>query len=225
MLSMQSPRRWVRQFVYGSNGDEKLSRPLRQLTGVAFTILLTEQGYDLRCFSGPIDPAKGTYHDQPRIARALRRLYEMLGQDEGQIVWFFQEGPRFACKPGCYLHKVDVDERDIVCVVNGFVWHHIIRDERYIPERHQRELHHAAANAAELREKEDAYLRGNLPGDLWASVRRQGVQSPEDPEDQVLVRFPFTFSRVIDVQQVTEAMAKAIASGRSLYGAGPARRV
>src|SRR5262245_35089772 len=95
--------------------------------------LFTLQTYDLTKFGGPINPELGTYRDDPRIIAAQRELYRRLGTD--QVIWLSQTPPHISSKHiGHFVHKLDVDSREIKTIIDGLVWNHIIRDDpRYIP--------------------------------------------------------------------------------------------
>ncbi len=173
------------------------------------TDLYTIQGYDLREFRGEIDHTKGRYRKCIKIGDAQAKLYRMIG--ENQVIWFHQEWPNLVGEVGCFLHQVQVDERDIVARVNGFVWEHIIENITYIPRDDLEKIHYRAINSEGdcqevLRAAKTEYLRVHLPKDLWASVLLEKIKSIDD---QVLARFPFAFSKVVKVQQVSQSMARA----------------
>ena len=172
--------------------------------------LYTVQGYSLLEFRGGIDLAQGTYREMPHIKAAQQRLYQMIG--ENQVIWFSQDCPVLVGETGRFLHRVQVDERDVVAIVDTFVWNHIIKNVHYIPGNDHSTLRYNVATCADgdrekaLRAAEDEYLRQHLPADLWEAVLKPKV---ENTDVQVLARFPFAFSKVVDVQQVTASTSKA----------------
>ncbi len=168
--------------------------------------LSTIQDYDLRTVECPIDLICGTYNTNDSISHAQQTLYELVGKD--QLVWCAQSTPFLAGKVGRYLHEIDVDSRDIVAFVDSLVWGHIIGyGARYIPPEDHSELRSKVpANGdyeSAVQKVEDEYLKANLPADLWAAVRKQEITKESD---QVLVKFPFTFSTIVDVKRVSEDM-------------------
>jgi len=170
--------------------------------------VLTLQGYDLRTFSGPIELNRGTYNDDENIVAAQRRLYDLTNQD--QVVWCGQGEPCLHGQTGSYVHDIDADPRDIVTVIDSLVWCHIIKyDSRYIPPEEHSDLRFRSATSggdydAALRQAEDDYLAANLPNDLWSGVTKPEVSKKSD---QLLLKFPFTFSTIANVDLVSEDMA------------------
>ena len=106
---------------------------------------------------------------------------------------------------------IRVDPRDVVAVVDTFAWNHVIGNKRYIPERDHDKLRYDAAINSEgdyreaLQAAEDEYLREHVPADPWSVVLKPRVC---DGDDQVLSRFPFEFSTVVAVEQITAAKAE-----------------
>ena len=184
--------------------------------------LFTLQGYDLNSLTEPIDPSQGTYRDKPQIAAAQRKLNERLANR--QVIWMSQESPDLLTSEiGRFIHEIDTDWRDVVTVVDGLIWNHIIgNDPRYIPTPEYCELRVKAAQSFHgdyescLRAIEDEYLKMRLPCDLWEGLCRGELLYPSD---QVLVEFPFQHSQIVTVQEVTSESA----NGRPL-GAAPRRR-
>lgn len=169
--------------------------------------VFTLQSYDLRTFAGPIDLDHGSYKDDANVSAAQRQLYDLIKED--QVVWCGQDEPILHAALGHYLHDIDVDHRDIVAVIDSLVWCHIIKyDSRYIPPEEHADLRHQAAISDDyddaLRKAEDAYLAENLPEDLWAGVTKLAVSKKSD---QLLLKFPFVFSTIANVDIVTEQMA------------------
>jgi len=171
--------------------------------------LYTLQGYNLLEFQGNIDLGRGRYHDLPAVRAAQQQLYEMIG--DNQVVWLSQVQPMLNHEAGRFLHRIQVDDRDVVAVVDTFAWNHILKNERYIPLNDHKRLRYEVriGNAGDypeaVRVAEDEYLRQHISADLWSAVVRTKV---ENEDDQVLVRFPFAFSsKVVDVQEVTAYIA------------------
>jgi hypothetical protein len=169
-------------------------------------LVFTLQGYDLRTFHGRIDLQHGTYKDCPKIVEAQWELYRRLNAD--QLVWLQQERPAYlGSATGQFLHEIDLDDRDIVTVVDGFVWNHIIGNHRFIPEEDHEAIRRSILGSVRngvsredvLRRAEDEYLAKHLPRDLWAALTKQSI---EKPWDQPLARFPLTYSQIRDVQQL-----------------------
>jgi len=176
----------------------------------------TFQGYDLRTFNGRIELARGTYKDDSKVSSAQRRLYDLIGED--QVVWCVQ-GQLLGEEIGRYHHEIDADSRDMVAVVDALVWCHIAQYRpRYIPPEDRCVLNIQAATSgvddrdAALRKAEDDYLAANLPADLWAAVTKKGITKKSD---QLLVKFPFEFSTILNVEVVSEETAKGERRGRT----------
>lgn len=170
--------------------------------------VLTLQGYDLREFRGPIELNRSTYNDCKNIIAAKKRLYDLI--DEDQVVWCGQDEPCLHGETGRYIHDIDADRRDIAAIVDALVWCHIIGYNRcYIPPEEHGDLRFRAATSAcnydaELRQAEDDYLAANLPDDLWPSVIKLEVSKKSD---QVLLKFPFAYSVITNVEVVSTDMA------------------
>ncbi|MGO8746292.1 MAG: hypothetical protein ACLQNE_09905 [Thermoguttaceae bacterium] len=179
--------------------------PVPSQNGLGITgDLYTLHGYNLLEFQGNIDLGRGTYHDHSALRAAQQQLYEMIG--ENQVVWCSQDRPILNHVVGQFLHRIRVDDRDVVAIVDTFAWNHIIKNERYIPPSDHDTLRYNVGIGTNgdyqeaLKAAEDEYLRQHLPTDLWSAVVRTKI---ENDDVQVLLRFPFAFSNVIDVQQVT----------------------
>ncbi len=173
----------------------------------------TIQGYDLREFKGKIKLDCGTYKDEPNapeVSRAQRKLYDRI--DEDQVVWCSQVGLDLPHKSGGYFHIIDIDFRDSVFVVDSLIWCHInYNDPRYILGEDRSDLRFQASNSgaddweAELHKLEDDYLTANVPADLWSAVIRDEITKESD---QLLVKFPFESSRILDVKRITDEMPR-----------------
>jgi len=174
---------------------------------------VTLQGYNLKTFAGPIKLGLGTYKDYPDVLQAQRRLYEIIHED--QVIWCSQSEPPLVGCTGHFVHDIDVDSKDIVAIVDSLIWSHIINstfyDLRYIPrEEHikiqiQVTINGANDYDAALQRAEDEYLAANLPTDLWSGVIKSEVSKKSD---QLLLKFPFKYSSIVNVDEVTEDMAE-----------------
>jgi hypothetical protein len=133
--------------------------------------------------------------------------------DGRKVVWCGQDEPCFHGQTGRYVHDIDADPRDIVAVIDSFVWCHIIKcDSRYIPPEEHNDLRFQAATSgrdydATLRQAEDDYLAANLPDDLWSAMTKPEVSKKSD---QLLLKFPFTFSAIQNVDVVTVEIANSV---------------
>ncbi len=171
----------------------------------------TTQGYDLREFAGPINLDLGSYRDNPTIKAAQRKLYDKLIEEgklsDDQVVWGVQNNSSLRVEVGQYLHVIDVDTRDIVAYIDSLVWCHILDyGPRYIPPDDLQSLRRQAAInggdcATALRTLEDNFLDANLSADLWSAVSKDII---DKTSDQVLLRFPFKYSAIVNVSIVSE---------------------
>lgn len=172
---------------------------------------VTLQGYNLITFTGPIKLGLGTYKDYPEIIQKQQNLYEIIQED--QVIWCTQSEPVLVGCIGHFIHDIDVDSRDIVAVVDGLIWCHIIKiyGPRFIPREEHMELRFQVSTSeandydVALRRAEDEYLAANLPTDLWSGVIKPEVTKKSD---QLLLKFPFTYSIIANVDEVTEVMAE-----------------
>ncbi len=138
--------------------------------------VFTVQGVDLRCFSGRLDRGRGMYVDRPQISQAVGRLYdEFLHTD--QVVWCSPEKPHVSPLPQAqFVHEIHAEATEIVAILDGFVWNHIIGNSRFIPQEDHAKLRHSLLRLPEdeypgrLRQLEDDYRARNLPADLWANL-------------------------------------------------------
>ncbi|HUE70017.1 MAG TPA: hypothetical protein VMP01_03940 [Pirellulaceae bacterium] len=169
----------------------------------------TDQGYNLREFRGRIDLGRGTYRDEPLIVEAQRKLYGILQED--QVVWCVQTPPILAGAVGRYLHEVEVDHRDILAIIDTLVWCHIVGyGRRYIPHVDWAEPEFQAMTRGEVWDEaarqraEDEYLAKNLPADRWSALTKSEITKKSD---QVLLRFPFAHSTIVNVRVISEEMA------------------
>jgi hypothetical protein len=181
-------------------------------------LVQTTQGYDLRIFTGRINLELGTYKHDLTIKGNQRKLYDMLigsGRlDNDQVVWCVQNKSPIRLEAGQFLHEIDVDARDIATFVDSLAWCHINGyGPRYIlPEDHQalrcqaRRLN-SADSTAMLRQLEAEYLEANLPSDPWSVVLKDVTNKLSD---QFLLKFPFGYSKIVDVKVVTEDMATSV---------------
>lgn len=166
--------------------------------------MYSEQGLDLRGFRGRIDAMRGTYAGQSRISGAQAKLYsEVLCND--QIVWCSLAAPEsIPLSVLVYLHIIDIDRRDIAAVLDGFIWEHIIGNERCVPPEEHEQMRMSCCfcngdNHAQLRGLENAYIAENLPDDPWSSLLASDLDCRMP---QVLVAWPFKHSRIVSVDQI-----------------------
>ena len=175
----------------------------------------TLQGYNLRTFKGRIDPDLSPWKNNPIVSSAIATLKKRIGED--QFVWCTQSGQPLERETGRYLHGINVDERDVVAVVDTLVWCRIIGYSlRHVPEeelddlksRAYRESGDCEGDYTELLEHLiDKYLADNLPDDLWAAVIKEECTKASD---QLLVRFPLKYYKIVNADIVTEEMAKGV---------------
>ncbi len=167
----------------------------------------TIQGYDLRTFKGPIDLSQGSYKDSDTIPPEQRKLYERIQTD--QVVWCEQDEP-YLCrkKKDQFLHAIDFDvENDVdvdddnIFVVDTLAWCHIIGyDSRYIPKSdHVKLQYQADMSDGDVCKLEDEYLAAHLSDNLWCAVIKKKITRKED---QLLVKFPFDFSKIVSVKKI-----------------------
>lgn len=172
-------------------------------------IYRTLQGYDLTKFNGPIQRDRGIDKKNAQLSEAKNILYRIIGDD--QVVWWEQYQPKlFDNHINFYLHEILVDRRDIIAVIDTFIWNHLIGNSRYIPE----EAHEALRNTLGLSEVEDRldlaqleddYLAENLPpkNQLWSKVIKPDIS---DDTDQILTKFPLRNSQFRTITKVTKDM-------------------
>lgn len=153
------------------------------------------------------------YSDRPDIARAQRKLYDLIGDD--QVVWCVPVAKHYiGGEIGRYFHELEIDSRDVVAIIDTFLWYHIIEpSSRYIPLEEHRQLKLGADTNGEgdesnLHSLEDKYLADHLPDDLWLAVRKP---EKDKATDEVVVKFPFTYSTIRSVQKITKELAEEMA--------------
>src|SRR4051812_12765370 len=97
----------------------------------------TLQGYDLRQFKGSITVDCNGYDDG--IRNKQRKLYELIGTD--QVIWCVLDSAPLCRQEGNFLHRIEVDPRDVVRVVDALIWCNILGyGQRYIPPQEHAEL-------------------------------------------------------------------------------------
>lgn len=173
---------------------------------------VTLQGYNLITFTGPIKLGLGTYKDYPEIIQKQQKLYEIIQED--QVIWCTKSEPLLGDCSGKFIHDIDIDFRDKKWVVDSLIWCHIINNKwygpRFIPREEHMELRFQVSTSGAndydvaLQRAEDEYLAANLPTDLWSGVIKSEVSKKSD---QLLLKFPFTYSIIANVDEVTEVMA------------------
>lgn len=164
--------------------------------------LYSEQGIDLQSFAARLDLTRGTYSTYDRIREAQERLYrEYLGTD--QVIWCGREVPETVpLETARYVHTIQADKRDVVAVLDGFLWEHIIGNDRCIPPEIREYMRFSCSSVtgdkhAALMQLEDEYLINNLPNDPWDSVL---VADLDCRMSQVLLAWPFKYSRIVNVK-------------------------
>ncbi|MEP4680788.1 MAG: hypothetical protein ABJ015_04000, partial [Rhodopirellula bahusiensis] len=131
----------------------------------------TIQGFDVREFKDRLDPTRGKHANDPKIWPALRRLYGIVDTD--QFLWCSQTALQLNDESNRYLHKITVDERDIITVINSLHWCQIIGYQpRYIPPDEHAGLRDQAVFSEDdyddaLKRIEDEYLAKNRSDHPW----------------------------------------------------------
>jgi hypothetical protein len=150
---------------------------------------------------------RGTYTQNQQIADALSKLYDKVVLTD-QVVWCSLDGPEVVpLERPQFLHTIEVDERDTVAILDGFLWEHIIGNSRCIPpDEHQRMRFSCCPSKGrsfdqELTRLEDQYIAENLPSDLWGKVLAPDL-SCRMP--QILARWPFDHSRITCVKKIQD---------------------
>lgn len=161
--------------------------------------VLSEQGHDLRHFKGRQDPSRGPYADNPAIMEAFAVLYEDVIKTD-QVVWCSLQRPSIVPleKPR-FLHTIDVDQRDVLAILDGFIWESGILGRRIVPP----DVRHRITAACRMmvggcrQEAIDAgideYLARELAADPWPQLLCSDT-SCRLP--QVLLKWPIRFSCV-----------------------------
>jgi len=169
------------------------------------TTVFSEQGHDLACFRGQINRHCGTYSDDPAITAALATLYDEVLEDD-QVIWStLQRPPVVRLEELRFVHTIEADRRDIVAVLDGFIWESGILRRRIVPPdvfRHIRTSCHTLAGKTRheaIDQKVDDYLARELPPDPWAHLVRLDT-SCRMP--QVLLSWPFCFSRITETEVI-----------------------
>lgn len=102
------PKNPIRHFQLESESrkdssiEAMIAKPIR---------LYSEQGIDLRSFSGPLDRSRGTYVEHLQIRTAQERLYrEFVGTD--QVIWCSRKPlETVPLKAPQYIHTINADTR------------------------------------------------------------------------------------------------------------------
>lgn len=161
-------------------------------------LLYTEQGHDLGVCHEARNRNLGTYAEQPRIANAIDRLYdEILGED--QVIWCSPDRPPIIpLEEPRYLHTIRLDPADVLAVLDGFIWEHIIENDQCVAPEVWEQIRLAHPDEEARAEACKQYLARHLPEDLWAHV----VLRDEDCLMPVyLLRWPFE-SEILNVDVI-----------------------
>ncbi|MCK9304746.1 MAG: hypothetical protein M0P27_05060 [Bacteroidales bacterium] len=174
-------------------------------------ILYSEQGVDLQTLQGDLDLARGTYADIKQIRMAQARLYsEILETD--QVIWCSRDQSEVVSLDSPkFLHVIEADCRDIVAVLDGFLWEHIIGNRRCVPpEEHERMRFSCCSSGGNrhgiLKSLEDDYISKNLPADPWKSVV---VSNIDHPMAQILLGWPLKYSMIKNVKKIIREQTHA----------------
>ena len=133
----------------------------------------------------------------------MARLYDDYIHTD-QVLWCIRENQLLGPPPpGQYVHEIEADQRDIVAVLDEFVWKHIIGDSGYIPAEDHERLRYSIGGLsgdrylAELARSENKYIADRLPKDLWGSLI---VDNLSTDLVTVLLRWPFPCSSIVSVR-------------------------
>ncbi|QDT24597.1 hypothetical protein [Gimesia chilikensis] len=176
---------------------------------ISKNIYRTLQGYNLTKFDGPIHRDRGFDKNNAQLSEAKNTLYQLIGDD--QVVWLEQYHPKlFDIHIDCYIHEILVDQRDIIAIIDTFIWNHLIGNSRYIPEKAHEVLRDTLAFSEveddfDIVQLEDRYLAENLPpkNQLWSKVVKPDIS---DDTDQILTQFPLRYSQFLSITRVTKKM-------------------
>ena len=167
--------------------------------------MFSEQSHDLRTFRGRIDRNCGTYTQDNNITRALAKLYdEVICTD--QVIWCsLVELQACPLEDTCFIHTIEADDRDIVAILDGFVWESGILERKIVPPEEHEKMWNSCCFIDEdsrqqaLDRKVDQYITEHIPRDPWSNVRTSDLicRIP-----QVLLRWPFQYSRITAVKKV-----------------------
>lgn len=169
--------------------------------------MFSVQSVDLRHFPARVQRTRGTYVQDQRIADALSKLYDTVVFTD-QVVWCSLDEPEIEPldRPQ-FLHTIEIDKRDMVAILDGLVWEHIIGNSRCIPPDERQKIMSSCypkgnrSFAQELECMVDQYIAENLPSDLWDNVLSTNL-SCRMP--QILVRWPFEHSRITCVKRIQD---------------------
>lgn len=175
------------------------------MTMIGPAITETIQGYDLRTWTERIDPSKSRYAEDPVKGPALRKLIEII--DDDQFVWCSQSALIRQFESGCYWHQLCVDRRDVLWYVDSLHWCQILGySKNYIPREEEEEIQAQAVASDEefesaLERITRRYLSENRSADPWRDVLKRDRTKKSD---QLLVQFPFEHSQIVDVQLIPQ---------------------
>jgi len=120
-----------------------------------------------------------------------------------------------------YIHTIDADARDIMAVLDGLLWEHIIGNDRCVPPKVRERMRLSCCSEARdrhaaLKRLEDDYIRSNLPANPWDCVIASDVDCRMA---QILLGWPLNHSRIIDVKTIIREPAPPYPEGAGLPGA------
>lgn len=174
--------------------------PARHMANVGIEMkLFSEQGHDLRHFHDRRRRDLGTYADDPTVTHALTRLYDKVVMTD-QVIWCsFDQLPFVPLEMPRFLHTIEADRRDVLAVLDGFIWESGILRRRIVPADVREKIKAACSTmvgASRLRaidQKIDDYLGRELPTLPWSHLIRPDTTCRMP---QVLLKWPIRFSRV-----------------------------
>jgi hypothetical protein len=152
-----------------------------------------------------MERSRGTYAQDPRITEAQAKLYDEYVHTD-QVVWCSLDEPRpVPLDQPQFVHTIEVDQRDIVAVLDGFIWEHIVGNSRCVPPDERQRMRctccirKGRSYQQELAALEDRYIAEHLPSNLWGKVLAADLTCRIP---QILIRWPFDYSGITHVSRV-----------------------
>ena len=168
--------------------------------------MFSEQSHDLRTFRGRIDRNCGTYTQDNNITRALAKLYdEVICTD--QVIWCsLVELQACPLEDTCFIHTIEADDRDIVAILDGFVWESGILERKIVPPKEREEMWNscccfldADSRQQALDRKVEQYIKKHRPHEPWSNVLASDLNCRMPT---ILLIWPFQYSQIMEVQIV-----------------------
>jgi len=167
--------------------------------------MFSEQTHDLRTFRGRRDRSCGTYAQDQKIAGALAKLYdEVICTD--QVIWCsLVELSACHLEETHFIHTIEADDREIVAILDGFVWESGILERRIIPPQdHQKMWNSCCFLDADSRQQAlsrmvDQYISEHMPRDPWTNLLTSDLTCRMP---QILLIWPFQYSQIMDVRPI-----------------------